>query len=109
MALFTTFSKNIDFLRLLFGSHEALAKRLTGILNSNQLSKYATADAVPDAATISSVEQCLKLPPGWALRDNRAFAMLGAQDYELVSSVLTCKPAVKRSLQALLTSLREEA
>ena len=107
MSLFTTSSKNIDFLRLLFGTHDALAEKLKEVLNSSQLSKFATAEAVPDDATISAIERSLKLPPGWVLRDNRAFTQLDALDYELVASVLACKPSMKRSLQALITCLHE--
>ena len=108
MALFTIISKNFQFLRLLYGTHSALAEKLRGVLSSNNLSKYAAADVVPDDVTISVIERTLKLPPGWVSRDNRAFMQLDAHDYELVASVLACSPAVKRSLQALLTSLREE-
>ena len=108
MAQFTTISRNFAFLRLLYGTTDALVEKLQGIVNSNQISRYATADAIPDETIIGVIERMLTLPPGWVLRDNRAFTQLDATDHALVTSVLACNPSAKRSLQALLTSLREE-
>lgn len=104
----TKISKNLDFLRWKFGTHEALAERLKGIVNWNQLSKYATAGTVTETGTIRAIESRLKLPVGWCERDNFAFTELSVEDHELVSAVLKCTPATKAALQELLRAMRAE-
>lgn len=104
----TTISKNIDFLRWKTGTHKELAEKLEGVINGTRLSQYAQDDRTPEAKTTQAIENKLNLPSGWCDRDNLAFTQLSATDYELVSSVLVCKPAMKRALRELVLAVREE-
>ena len=107
MAMFTIVSKNIDFLRWKYGTHEALSERLKDVVGWNELSAFANASAVPSAAVMQGVESSLKLPPGWGSRDNLVFTELSPQDYELATLAVSCKPSIKTSLVALLTAVRD--
>ena len=109
MAMFTTVSKNIDFLRWRYGTHEALSERLNGVASSKELSAFANAANAPSEALMRDVESSLKLPAGWCSRDNIALTELSPQDFDLVALVLACKPGLKSSLAALLTSVRDGA
>ena len=108
MALFTTVSKNIDFLRWKFGAHKVLSDKLKGVASWAQISRFATAEDIPSPSTATAIESSLGLPIGWCNRDNLALMELSIQDYDLVTAVIRCKPSLKAALSALLESLNEE-
>ncbi len=107
MAVFTELSRNINFLRHSSGTHNGLAAQLKGVLNSNQLSRYANAESVPDDATLNAIETKLNLPQGWCRRDNLAFTQLDEIDHKLVTLLLASKLSTRVALAALLQSIRE--
>ncbi|MBK8760075.1 MAG: hypothetical protein IPM03_06500 [Sulfuritalea sp.] len=103
----TTISTNVDFLRWKYGTHKALASRLKGVVNWKELSDYALGNAKLGPGVAASIEIKLNLPSGWIKRENISLTELSAEDYELVSNVLSSSPQVKSALLGLLKAVRD--
>ena len=101
-------STNLDYLRWKYGTHEALSKKLEGILNWNELSKYSLGDKPIPKSRARAIENRLDMPDGWLDRDNFSLASLAKDDYLLVTKLLSASPKVKQAIGSLLHAIAEE-
>ena len=109
MSFSNTVSKNFDFLRWRKGTHKELVKQLNGAASWNQISQFALAQKAPSAYDLKAIEDAASLPVGWCNRDNFAFMDIPQSDYDLLISVLRCRPEVRASLHQFLKSLDEHS
>jgi hypothetical protein len=100
-------SRNLDFLRWKYGTHEALQKELDGILNWNELSEYALGKKQMSPYRISTIEERLSLPKGWIERDNLSLLEISETDFALFKKIKESKQGVKEALIQLISSISE--
>ena len=99
---------NLDFLRWKHGTHEALSKKLDGIVNWNELSKFALGDKLIPKSRSRAIELRLELPDGWLDRDNLEFSALSKDDHALVAKLLSAPTGVKGAIHELLVAIANE-
>ena len=98
---------NINFLRWKYKTHEALTEKLQGIVNWNDLSKFALGDKPIPKSVAKEIESRLGLPEGWLERENLALITLPNKDHALVTNLLSAKPKVREAIGMLLHGLDE--
>jgi hypothetical protein len=99
---------NLDYLRWKYGTHEALSKKLEGVLNWNDLSKYSLGDKPIPKSRARAIESRLSLPNGWLDRENISLTTLTEDDYLLVTKLLLTSPKIKQSIGSLLSAITEK-
>ena len=103
-----TSATNLDFLRWKHGTHEALSRKLDGIVNWNELSKFALGDKLIPKSRSRAIELRLELPDGWLDRDNLEFSALSKDDHALVAKLLSTPTGVKSAIHELLVAIANE-
>lgn len=100
---------NFGLLRWMYGTHEALVKKLGATSSWKKVSDYVLGHAVPDANVRTLVEAKLNLPPGWTSRNNSGLLRFNEEDFLLVEAVTKLDPKTKRALLAFAHAASSEA